>query len=126
MGQNLGDPHKALDYCEQALSLLREVGDVRGEASTLNNIGMVWQNLGHYAKALDFYEQTLSLLRQIGDVRVEAITLSNIAIILWEQEDRATALESMQTARAIKVRIGISNEREDNWLNEKRSEMGGE
>jgi len=124
--RKLGDNAKALDFYRQALPLRREVGDKRGEAATLNNIGMVWRQLGDNAKALDFYRQALPLCRQVGDIQQEAITLSNIAIILWEQGDRATALGYMQTARAIKLRIGVSSQIEDDWLNQWRSEMGGE
>ena len=36
---DLGEKQKALDYYEQALPLLRQVGDRGGEATTLNNIG---------------------------------------------------------------------------------------
>lgn len=38
----LGDKQKALDYYEQALTLMRAVGDKYGEATTLHNIGMIY------------------------------------------------------------------------------------
>jgi tetratricopeptide (TPR) repeat protein len=38
-----------------------------GEATTLNNIGAVYDDLGDKRKALDYYEQALSLSFQVGD-----------------------------------------------------------
>ena len=63
----LGEKRKALDYYEQALPLIRQVGDRAGEATTLNNIGGVYAALGDKRKALDYYEQALPLRRQVGD-----------------------------------------------------------
>ena len=42
---NLGDPHAALTLYNQALPIVRAVGDRRGEAATLNNIGGVARRL---------------------------------------------------------------------------------
>ena len=41
-----GGHGRALDYYEQALPIRREVGDRAGEATTLNNIGRVYDGLG--------------------------------------------------------------------------------
>jgi hypothetical protein len=54
------------------------VGDRRGEATTLNNIGRVYDDLGEKQKALDFYNQALPLMRAVGDPYGEAIILDNI------------------------------------------------
>lgn len=52
--KSLGDYQKALDYYNQALTMIRVVGNRSGEASTLNNIGNVYRSLGERQKALDF------------------------------------------------------------------------
>ena len=44
-----GTGQAALDYYEQALPIRREVGDRAGEATTLNNIGAVYDGLGERA-----------------------------------------------------------------------------
>ncbi len=49
------------------------MGDRRGEATTLNNIGLVYDALGEKQKALDFYNQALPILRAVGDRRGEAL-----------------------------------------------------
>jgi tetratricopeptide (TPR) repeat protein len=43
------------------------VGEKKGEAATLNNIGGVYYALGEKQKALEFYNQSLPLSRATGD-----------------------------------------------------------
>ncbi|MDT9288316.1 tetratricopeptide repeat protein, partial [Limnospira sp. PMC 1298.21] len=74
----VGEKQTALDYYNQALPLLRAVGDRGGKATTLNNIGAVYDSLGEKQTALDYYNQALPLLRAVGDRRGEATTLNNI------------------------------------------------
>ncbi|MGD1804416.1 tetratricopeptide repeat protein, partial [Dapis sp. BLCC M126] len=56
---SLGEKQKALDYYNQALPIIRQVGDPRGEAMTLSNIGDTYNSLGEKQKALDYYNQAL-------------------------------------------------------------------
>ncbi|MEQ9545624.1 MAG: tetratricopeptide repeat protein, partial [Marinobacter sp.] len=69
---------QALDYYNQALPLFQAVGDRRGEATTLNNIGRVYSSLGQKQQALDYYNQALPLFQAVGDRGGEARTLNNI------------------------------------------------
>ena len=48
---------------EEALKLYREAGDRGGEATILNNIGLVYSELGEQQKALEYYSQSLPLSR---------------------------------------------------------------
>ncbi|MFE1746100.1 tetratricopeptide repeat protein, partial [Coleofasciculus sp. H7-2] len=50
---------QAIAKWEEALPLYRAVGDKKGEAVTLNNIGGVYSALGEKQKALLFYNQSL-------------------------------------------------------------------
>ncbi|NJO19008.1 MAG: tetratricopeptide repeat protein [Spirulinaceae cyanobacterium RM2_2_10] len=47
----------ALATWEQALALYRAAGDRHGEASTLGNLGIVYDSLGEYQRAIDFHQQ---------------------------------------------------------------------
>jgi hypothetical protein len=57
------------------------VGDRGGEATTLNNIGLVYDALGDKARALEFYEQALPLLQQIGDRWHERMLRRNMIVV---------------------------------------------
>ncbi|MDT9324106.1 MAG: tetratricopeptide repeat protein, partial [Limnospira sp. PMC 1290.21] len=65
----------------QALPLRRAVGDRGGEATTLNNIGRVYDSLGEKQTALDYHNQALPLLRAVADRGGEATTLNNIGLV---------------------------------------------
>jgi tetratricopeptide (TPR) repeat protein len=54
------------------------MGDRRGEASCLNNIGTVHNYLGEYEKALGQYHRALVIRQAIGDLGGQASTLGNI------------------------------------------------
>jgi len=67
-----------LKYVNQALPILRQVGDRAGEAATLTNIGAVYNSISQPQEALKYFNQALPILRQVGDRAGEAATLSNI------------------------------------------------
>jgi len=56
---------QALKKFNEALSLWRALGDVAGEAETLNEIGVIYDSspLLDRRKSLDYFEQALSLWR---------------------------------------------------------------
>jgi tetratricopeptide (TPR) repeat protein len=76
----LGEKQKALEYYSQSLPLRRATGNRRGEATTLNNIGLVYSELGEKQKALEYYNQSLPLSRATEDRAGEATTLNNIGL----------------------------------------------
>ncbi|WP_333068008.1 MULTISPECIES: tetratricopeptide repeat protein [unclassified Microcoleus] len=75
---NISQPQEALKYFNQALPMWREVGDRRGEATTLNNIGAAYDSLSQSQEALKYYNQALPMWRELGDRAREAATLRNI------------------------------------------------
>ena len=68
----IGEKKKALEFYNQALQIFRTLGIKRGEASTLNNIGVIYGWLNERNKAISYYEQSLSIRRIIGDKKGEA------------------------------------------------------
>lgn len=67
---------KAIDQYGEALHLMREAGDRRGEAMTLTNTGMVYYGLSEPQKAIEPLDQALTIWRAIGDRHLESVTLS--------------------------------------------------
>ena len=80
-----------------------------GEASSLGNIGNIYQLLGDYPQALDYQEQSLVLIRELGDRAIEAKILNNIGFLYERQEDDR-AIASYQEAVSIYEEIRKSNQ----------------
>ncbi|HAX74609.1 MAG TPA: hypothetical protein DCY88_01935, partial [Cyanobacteria bacterium UBA11372] len=69
-----------------------------GEATTLNNIGAVYNSLGEKQKALDYLNQALPLLRAVGDRGGEANILYNFAYLKRSQGNLTEALTDIEAA----------------------------
>jgi class 3 adenylate cyclase/Tfp pilus assembly protein PilF len=101
-----GDYPKALDYYTQSLRIQEQIGDQKGIAACLNNIGLIFVNHGDYPKALENYIQGLKIEEQIGDQKGIAQSLNNIGIIYNNQADYPMALEYYTQSLKIKEEIG--------------------
>ena len=76
--RSLGDMQEALRYYEEALPLSRQVGDVSGEATTLNNIGPGLGAVGptdNYAHIPIAGKWLLSLLMLMGRLEVYTVII---------------------------------------------------
>ena len=87
---------ESLTLYEEALPITREVGDRAGEATTLNNMAVVYRATGQPQKALQLYEEALPISREVGDRAGEAATLNGLASLyksLQRYEDAASAFK---------------------------------
>ena len=75
---SISQPQEALKYFNQALPIMREVGDRAGEAATLNNIGAVYDSISQPQEAFKYLNQALPIRREVVDRAGEAATLNNI------------------------------------------------
>ncbi|MDB9313785.1 CHAT domain-containing protein, partial [Spirulina sp. CS-785/01] len=71
-------------------------GDRAGEATTLNNIGLVYSDLGEKEKALDYYNQALPLFKAVGDRAGEAATLSNMGFVYRDTNQPQEAIQHLE------------------------------
>jgi CHAT domain-containing protein/tetratricopeptide (TPR) repeat protein len=97
---------KAIERYGEALRLMREAGERRGEAMTLTSIGTVYINLAEQQKALDYLEQALTVWRAIGDRHLEAITLLINARVNYMMGEPQKALESSILALPVMRAVG--------------------
>lgn len=100
--------HKSQTLFTQALSIHREVGELRGELSALNNLGKVNELLGDLPKAVEHYAQAGEICRRIGDRLAEGVILTNLGslkIDLGHYSEAQTLLE-----RALMIRDEIRND----------------
>jgi tetratricopeptide (TPR) repeat protein len=75
-----GECQRAIDFYQQSLEITRQIGDRKGEASSLMGLGSAYSSLGEYQHAIDFYQQSVEIKRQIGDRRGEALSLQNLGV----------------------------------------------
>jgi CHAT domain-containing protein len=98
---------------ETALKKWGEVNDRYWEATTLTNIGLVYDNLNENRKALEFYDQALPLERAVGDKPGEALTLNYIGNVYSDLGEQQKALEFYNPAlpieRALGDKVGEAN-----------------
>lgn len=76
-GERTSESHrKAMEQYGEALRLMREAGDRRGEAMTLTNMGSIYHLSNEPQKALEHSEQALVLWRALADPHLEAIVFT--------------------------------------------------
>ena len=103
--RDFGDPRKAVNYFEQALSIDREVYGERHPrvAIDLNDLGLAWKSLGDSKKAIDYYEQALSIDREVYGERHPkvAATLNNLGLARYSLGDSKKAIDYFEQALSI-------------------------
>jgi predicted ATPase/class 3 adenylate cyclase len=103
---------KACELDAQAIAVWRELGDQRGMAEALNNIGVGMRYLGDRARSQAAVEESLVLFRGVADKRGIAHALNNLAELARIDGDltRARALfeESVPLFEAVEDGRGLS------------------
>ncbi len=95
---------RALDYFYKANELSTAIGDSRGMAMSMNNIGVVYRAMGEAAAAVPFFEDSLRIYRSLGDQEDVRQTLSNLAAAQIDTGDYVAAGKSIDEALKIRVR----------------------
>jgi tetratricopeptide (TPR) repeat protein len=86
-----GDYAAAHARFEQSLAIRGELGDRRGIAWSLNNLGSVATEWGDYGAARALFEETLEDFRELGDRQGIAASLNYLGVVPTEQGDYAAA-----------------------------------
>ncbi|MCS6987929.1 MAG: tetratricopeptide repeat protein [Chloroherpetonaceae bacterium] len=99
--RTLSDYSSALAASQSALALYETLGDKRGVALSLMNVGNVNENLSDYHSALRCYQKSLALFEELGDKSGEAKALCNIGLCYFGFSDYANALSHYQRGLAL-------------------------
>lgn len=91
---------RAAAFYEESLSLYREVGDVKGIAWSLHDLGTVARDQGELPRAKELLEQGLKLFREAGDERGVAWTLHNLGLVARMEGEYARATELYKASLA--------------------------
>jgi CHAT domain-containing protein/Tfp pilus assembly protein PilF len=97
---------KSIEKFQEALELYRRLGDRKGEAVTLNEIGFVYNSMGESQKALEKHDEALALRRAMGDRSGEAQSLHNIGTVYEGLGETQKALEKYNEALPIRRALG--------------------
>ena len=85
-------------------------GERRGQASTLNLTGVVYDDLGQPAQALDYYMRAFSLYKDLADLTGQADVLNDMAGVFSAPDQKPHAIEcfnlALQLERAAQNRDG--------------------
>ena len=98
-------PH-ALEHYLAALKLNEKLGDKKGIAGCLNNIGTIYDDQNDDKKALDYYAQAMKINEEMGNMPWLANNLSNTGIIYTEMQEYAKAESYISRAAKIKEDLG--------------------
>ncbi len=108
-----GDLVAAQGLYEESLAIRREIGDTRGIAGSLHNLGNIAYFRQQYAPARRQYEEALAINRAIGNRAWEALNLGNLALVASEQGDFETSRrlyqESLEIQRALGNHAGAAS-----------------
>jgi class 3 adenylate cyclase/Tfp pilus assembly protein PilF len=101
-----GSYTKALDYYTESLKIQKQIGDQKGIAICLNNIGLIYVIQSDYPKALDYYQQGLKIEEEMRNPKGIATSLNNIGIIYNDLGNYPKALDYYTRSLKIKEKIG--------------------
>ncbi|MFC1976472.1 CHAT domain-containing protein, partial [Chloroflexota bacterium] len=100
----------ALEYYQQSLTIVKDIGDRAGEGVILNNLGGIYDNLEQYEWALEYYQQSLIIRQEVGDRAGEGTSLNNIGHIYNNLGQYKRALDyyrqSLVIAKEVSNRAG--------------------
>jgi predicted ATPase/DNA-binding SARP family transcriptional activator/DNA-binding CsgD family transcriptional regulator len=106
---NQSDYERARTLLEESLALYRELGDQKGVAWVLNNIGNVALDQGDYDRAVSLYKESLAYYRELGDKDGISRTLNNLAIVAAYQEDYDQSLSLFEESLVVHRELGYKD-----------------
>lgn len=101
-----GKPEVALNFYQQALGILKAIGNKPAQATTLINIAIVYHDQGRLSDAINYYQQALGIDKSIGNRKGEADDLNYIGIVYHDQGKADEALNYYRQALGIYKDIG--------------------
>ncbi|RXG33212.1 DNA-binding transcriptional regulator, CsgD family [Leeuwenhoekiella marinoflava DSM 3653] len=85
-------PQKALDFQQQSLAIYRNLKDLSGEATVLENIGSIYEDLEEYDKAYVYFESAYIFFKEADD-EAQVNALNNLADIYRKTGRYTEAIE---------------------------------
>jgi len=109
----IGRLYRAIGQLEEAMrnlgtghALFDAAGDLRGVASSLDDVGKVHWMRGAYEAAEQFMQRSLELRRELSDRRSIALSLNNLGLVYQDSGRFDAALAAFGEALTIRREIG--------------------
>jgi tetratricopeptide (TPR) repeat protein len=97
----------AVRYHERSLEIFRAIGDHTGEATALNNLGLVFRRLGRYDEAIACQREGLAITERLGERFYRAECLRELGSTWHAVGDHAQARTHWEQAREIFAELGV-------------------
>jgi len=94
---------EAKELYENAIKIVTEMGDKKGEAILYGNLGTMFLSLSEYDKAKEYLEKALAIRIQIGDKKGKAADYANLGIVFLSLGEYDKAKEYLEKALAITI-----------------------
>lgn len=104
-----GQFSEAHRYFFRNQDLVQELGDQKGLAIILGNIGTVYYEMGNYPEAQDYILKSLKLAEKLGDEITISRALNNLGNVNYDLRNIKTALEYYQRSLKIKKKLGLKS-----------------
>lgn len=104
--RDTGRLRDAEDHLQAALALFNQGRDVRGIASTTDDLGKLAWLRGESDVALAMIERALVQRRALGDTRSVAVSLNNLGLILQDRGELMRATEAFEQTLALRRELG--------------------
>ena len=108
---DMGRNDKAMEYCNRASEIFRDIGFHYGEAAVLTNTANIYIKLECSEEALAAMDKAMVLFRKAGDIHSLAITLGNRANLFSSQGDLEYATKEYK--EAIELHMNADNSRSE-------------
>jgi tetratricopeptide (TPR) repeat protein len=103
-------PRAQIGWLKAQLKACRRLGDRRGEAAALGNLGHAYRDLGQPRRAIEQFARVLRIAREIGDRRYEGNALGGLGNAHYSLGEPRRAIghyeQSLEIAREIGDRRG--------------------
>src|SRR4030095_1782468 len=96
----------ALQYCNDAITIYKDINDKKGESRTLNCIANIYLSLSDYSKASEYFDECIYVLESIGDIEFEATVLSNRGLAYGHNGNLTASLNNYLESLSIYKSIG--------------------
>ena len=97
----LGNHHRGLVYCQEALDILLDIEDLRATANIWDSLGALHFGIGDPTQGEHCYQQAIALNRKLGDRFNEADAYTNLGDGHHQAGNRDAARQAWQQALTI-------------------------